>query len=116
MPTRWLMLLVLFLRAPIAYQFQTMGLVGPFFVDALTIDFAALATAIGLYMLPGVIFALPDGMLRQRFGGKRIVLLGLALMAAGGVLTGADSLSLVVVDRLLSGVGAVLISVLMTKM
>ena len=50
-------------------------------MDALAIDFASLGALIGLYMLPGVVIALPGGMLGQRFGAKRVVLVGLALMA-----------------------------------
>jgi predicted MFS family arabinose efflux permease len=117
MPTRWLMLLVLFLaRTAMAYQFQTVGSCGPFLVDALGIDYAVLGTLIGLYMLPGIVFALPGGVLGQRFGAKGIVLPGLALMVLGGALTASESVAVIVAGRALSGTGAVLINVLMTKM
>ena len=48
----------------------------------------ALGLLIGLYMLPGIVIALPGGMLGQRFGAKRVVLVGLALMTIGGALMG----------------------------
>src|SRR5882757_7033848 len=80
----WLMLAVLFLaRTTMALQFQTVASTGPFLLDALGIDFAALGALIGLYMLPGVVIALPGGLFGQRFGAKRVVLAGLVLMALG---------------------------------
>src|SRR5262245_38182851 len=114
---RWIILLVLFLaRTAMAYQFQTVGALGPILVDALKIDFAWVGTLIGLYMLPGAIFALPGGLLGQRYGAKNLVLIGLSLMVAGGSLTATDSFPIVASGRLISGVGAVLINVVMTKM
>src|SRR6266511_1267646 len=114
---RWLMLFVLFVaRTEMAYQFQTVAAIGPLLVEAWRIDFTLLGTLIGLYMLPGVIFALPGGLLGQRFGAKRVVLIGLALMAGGGALMATDSFLLAVAGRVISGIGAVLINVLMTKM
>ena len=87
--SRWLILAVLFLaRTVMACQFQTVGSVGPVLVEALGIGYAQLGTLIGLYMLPGVVFALPGGLLGQRFGPKNVVLAGLVLMVAGGILTG----------------------------
>ena len=77
--SRWSILAVLFFaRAAMAYQFQTVASVGPILIDTLHIDYSALGTLIGLYMLPGVVFALPGGMLGQRFGSKQVVLAGLA--------------------------------------
>src|SRR5262245_17325255 len=114
---RWIILLVLFLaRTVMAYQFQTVGALGLILVDALKIDFVWLGTLIGLYMLPGAVFSLPGGLLGQRYGAKNIVLVGLALMVAGGVLTATASFPIVAVGRLISGIGAVLINVVMTKM
>ena len=116
-PARWQMLFVLFLaRTAMAYQFQTVASDGPFLIDRFGIGFAQLGTLIGLYMLPGIVIALPGGMLGQRFGVKRMVLIGLALMAMGGVLMGMESVGLVFVGRLVSGLGAVFVNVLMTKM
>ena len=115
---RWLMLAVLFLaRTAMALQFQTVGSVGPFLMDALAIDFASLGALIGLYMLPGIAIALPGGMLGQRFGAKRVVLAGLALMAIGGVMMGVSgSFAAAAAGRLISGTGAVLLTVQVAKM
>ena len=78
---RWLILLVLFIaRAAIALQFQSIPALSPLLVDTLRIDYALLGTLVGLYMLPGVIFSLPGGVLGQRFGDKQIAVLGRSLM------------------------------------
>jgi cyanate permease len=67
-------------------------------------------------MLPGTVFALPGGLLGQRYGAKNIVLVGLLLMAIGGALTAMELFPIAVSGRLISGTGAVLINVIMTKM
>ena len=115
---RWTILALLFLaRAAMGFQFQTVGSTAPVLVDTLALDYAALGTLIGLYMVPGVFIALPGGVLGARFGTKTVVLAGLALMAAGGVLMGLSTSFIgLSVGRLLSGTGAVLMNVLMTKM
>src|SRR4051812_26123944 len=94
-PTRWRMLLVLFLaRTAMAYQFQTVPSAGPFLIENLHLDFAHLGTLIGLYMFPGIVIALPGGMLARDFGAERMVLTGLALMVLGGAIMGVDSVFL----------------------
>src|SRR5215475_9511501 len=110
---RWLMLAVLFLaRTAMALQFQTVASASPFLIDALAIDFASLGALIGLFMLPGVVIALPGGMLGQRFGAKRVLLAGLVLMAVGGVMMGlSSSFAMTAAGRIVSGTGAVFVTV-----
>ena len=115
---RWLMLAVLFLaRSAMALQFQTVASTGPLLLDAFAIDFASLGALIGLYMLPGIVIALPGGVLGQYLGTKRVVLIGLGLMAIGGALMGfSSSFAVAAAGRLICGTGAVLFNVLITKM
>ena len=115
---RWLILAVLFLaRTAMGFQFQSVASVSPFLIDELAIDYTMLGTLIGLYNLPGIVLALPGGMLGKRFGDKQVVLAGLAMMALGGVLVGmADDYATAVVGRTLSGCGGVLLNILLTKM
>jgi MFS family permease len=116
-PTRWRMLMVLFLaRTAMAYQFQTVPSAGPFLVEDLGITFAELGTLIGLYMLPGIVVALPGGLLARAWGTERMVLAGLVLMVIGGAMMGTEQGFLVFAGRLVSGLGAVFVNVLMTKM
>jgi MFS family permease len=81
------------------------------------IEYAAIGSLIGFYMLPGVVLAFPGGMIGKRFGDKRVVLLGLAIMTIASVLIGfSKSYSVAAIGRVLGGMGAILMNVLMTKM
>jgi len=118
MDARWLALIVLTMtRASMGFQFQAPASVSPLLIEGLAISHAEIGFLIGLYMLPGIALAFPGGLLGRRFGDKRIVAVGLVLMTAGGALVGlADSYAALVAGRLVSGIGAVLLNVLMTKM
>ncbi len=115
---RWFILAVLFVaRVTMGFQFQTVGSLSAQLVDGLSIDYAELGTLIGFYMLPGMIIALPGGLLGRQFGEKRMVVLGFALMAIGGALMAwSDTYAGMSAGRILSGVGAVLMNVLTAKM
>jgi predicted MFS family arabinose efflux permease len=117
-PNRWFILTVLFLaRTAMGLQFQTVGSVGPILVDGLGIDYAGVGLLIGLYLFPGIFIALPGGMLGERFGAKVVAIVGLALMIAGGVVMGLSAwFPALAMGRLISGVGAVLMNVMLTKM
>lgn len=113
---RWLVFAALFAaRTTIAYQFQSIASLGPFLLDALALDFATLGALIGCYMLPGVLLALPGGLLDQRFGAKRILILGLVLMAAGGLVMATTSIPLLFVGRVVSGAGAAILNVVLAR-
>ena len=118
MEARWAALVVLTTaRASMGFQFQSLASVSPMLVRDLGIGYADVGFLIGLYMLPGIALALPGGVLGQRFGDKRMVGLGLGLMAAGGVLSGlAETYVMLMAGRFVSGVGAILLNVLMSKM
>src|SRR3954451_1486694 len=115
---RWLILLVLFIaRAAIAFQFQSIPALSPLLVDSLQIDYALLGTLVGVYMLPGVIFSLPGGLLGQRFGDKQIAVFGLSLMVLGGLWVGLSGTYLSAsLGRIASGGGAVLLNIVLAKM
>jgi predicted MFS family arabinose efflux permease len=112
------MLGVLFLvRFALGYQFQAAGSVGSMLVRDLGIDWADLGFLVGAFLLPGLVVSVPGGFLGQRFGDKRVVLVGIAVMAAGGVVSAvADSYHLILAGRLVSGIGAVFQLVLVNKM
>lgn len=115
---RWLILAVLFLtRTAMGFQFQAVATLAPDLVTELGIDYTQLGLLIGFYLLPGIATAYPGGLLGRRFGDKRIVILGLALMVVGGVLTGIrHDYAIFLAGRLVSGTGAVLLNVQLTKM
>jgi len=116
--TRWLALGVLTVaRISMGFQFQSVASVAIELRGIFGLTYADIGLLIGLYMSPGLMLALPGGMLGQRFGDKRMVLLGLALMTLGALLMGlADTWWELAAGRVLSGVGGVLLNVLMAKM
>jgi predicted MFS family arabinose efflux permease len=116
--SRWPILCVLlFARTAMGLQFQSIGAVSPLLVRDLGLDFALLGFLIGVWMLPGVLVAIPGGLLGRRFGDKQAVVAGLALMAVGTWwLAAAGSYADAVAGRLVSGTGAVLLNVLLAKM
>lgn len=115
---RWLALAVLTVaRAAMGFQFQAPAAVGPLLLEELPVGASEIGFLIGLYMLPGVMLALPAGLFGARFADTRIVAIGLALMAGGGLFMGfAESYPALVAGRAISGVGAVLLNVFMAKM
>lgn len=118
MNNRWMALALVFVaRASMGFQFQSIASVGPLVVADLDLSYAQLGTLIGLYMLPGAFFALPGGVIGPRLGERRVVVAGLALMVVGGLLTAAaGGFAGAVAGRLLSGIGAVVMNILMSKL
>ena len=114
----WLILATLTLaRTTMGFQFQSVAAVGPLLTSNSTVTHTELGALIGIYLLPGALFAIPGGWLGKRFGDKRIVLSGLVMMTLGGALLAlSDTYEIMLTGRLLSGLGAVLLNVLVTKM
>ena len=99
------------------FQFQSIASVSPFLVRDMAIGYTEIGTLIGLFMLPGIVIALPGGLLGKSLGDKRVCTFGLALMVLGGILVGiSQSYTMAFTGRLLSGIGAVLFNVVLTKM
>lgn len=114
---RWGILLTLFLaRIAMGYQFQSIASVSGPLQEAFDISHAAVGTLVGLYLLPGILIAIPGGILGGRLGDRRAILLGLGLMAAGGVLGGfATDHALLISGRLLAGVGVIFLFIMIPK-
>jgi MFS family permease len=118
MANRWVALAIVFVtRTSMGFQFQSVAAVAPLMVAELQLTWVQLGSLIGLYMLPGAVFALPGGVLGHRFGERRTVVASLALMVAGGLVTAvAHGFAAAAAGRLLSGVGAVLMNIMLAKM
>jgi len=103
-------------RIAFGYQVQDVASLGPQLVRAFGMDFALLGTLVGVYMAPGVVVAIPVGLVARRFGDRRVVAVGLALMALGSVLSAAAfGPTGIGVGRAVSGTGAVALTVLQGK-
>jgi MFS family permease len=71
-------------------------------------DPALVGLAMGIYGLTQAVLQLPLGMASDRFGRKRVIVLGLLVFAGGSLLAAlADSLTGLLVGRALQGAGAV---------
>jgi MFS family permease len=118
MGNRWVALALVFVtRTSMGFQFQAVASVAPLMIADLGLTYAQFGWVFGLYMLPGAFVALPGGVLGQRFGERRLVVVGLALMVAGGVLTAAaGGLGIAVAGRIISGGGAVVMNILLAKL
>src|ERR1051325_2567855 len=105
--SRWLMLAVLFMaRFVLGYQFQSAGSVAPFLIRDFGIDYTQVGLLVGGFILPGIAISLPSGFLGRRFGDKQIVLAGMLLMIAGGIVTTlANSFEVLLGGRILAGIG-----------
>ncbi len=118
MDARWSALAVLTAaRASLGFQFQSVASVSTPLLGEFGLTYADLGLLVGLYFLPGIALAFPGAWLSRRFGDTHVVLLGLGLMAVGGMVSGlANSHATLAAGRCLSGVGGVLLNVLMAKM
>jgi predicted MFS family arabinose efflux permease len=112
------MLAILFAaRAATGFQFQSLGSSAPMLMQDLAIDYSEIGMLIGAYLLPGVIVALPAGLLGRRFSEKTLGLVGLSLMVISGIaLSAADSFVTALVARLIGGAGATIVILVATKM
>lgn len=71
-------------------------------------DAARVGLAMGIYGLTQAVLQLPLGMASDRFGRKRVIVLGLLVFAGGSLLAAlADTLTGLLVGRALQGAGAV---------
>jgi len=117
MATRWIVLAGCILaRVAFAYQFQSLAVVAPGFIREFGLDALSVGTLVGLYMLPGFFLAIPGGMLSQWVGERRFLTGCLATMVAGALICGfASGYWSICVGRLLSGLGAIGLNVVMAK-
>jgi predicted MFS family arabinose efflux permease len=116
--SRWAALAVLFLtRVWMGFQFQSIPPIAPLLVAELGINYTQVGLLIGLYMLPGIAIAIPGALLGVAVGDRQVVMIGLALMGLGGLLTvHGGAFWPAAAGRVVSGVGAVALNVQMMKM
>lgn len=111
----WLFGVLFAARTAVAFQFQSVPAIGPYLVEAQGITFGTLGLLIGSYMLPGVLLAIPSGMLDKRLGSGRALALGLSAMVLGGLVMLGGTPTLLFAGRILSGAGAVVLNVVLAK-
>jgi MFS family permease len=118
MANRWSILAILFgVRATMGFQFQSVPAVAPLLAHDFGVGFGDIGLLIGLYLAPGIVVAFPGGAIGRKLGDKPVVVAGLALMIAGGVVMAVVSTwNGQIAGRLIAGMGGVLLNVSMSKM
>jgi predicted MFS family arabinose efflux permease len=118
MTSRWHVLGLLFLvRTTMAFQFESVAAIGPVLQRQFNVGLPDIGMLIGLYLLPGVVIALPGGAIGRALGDKRTVLVGCAIMFVGNVIMAfSDLWAAQVGGRLLTGIGGVVLNVVSSKM
>jgi MFS family permease len=112
-----MLLVIFFTRTSLGFQFQSIAALTPFLVSAFDLSWAQVGLLMGLFMLPGVVFALPGGLLGQRFGSLRVVIAGLILLIVGGMLVSyAGGFVSAALGRTLAGIGGVLVNIMLARM
>ena len=116
--SRWVMLAVVFFtRLSMGFMFQAVASIAPFLIEDLNLSYGQVGLLMGLFLLPGLVVALPGGALGQRYGTKRVALVGLALMVIGGLFTAwSASFLQACAGRIVSGTGGILLNLLLAKM
>jgi MFS family permease len=115
---RWVALAALFtVRLTMSFQFENVAAVAPLMQRNLGVSLAEIGFLIGVYLLPGVLLAIPGGAIGRHFGDRRAVCGGLLLTIIGGIVTVVWSdWNAQLIGRLVAGAGGVMLSVVMTKM
>jgi predicted MFS family arabinose efflux permease len=85
-------------------------------MQGLALDIVEIGTLAGLFMSPGLLLAVPGGMISQKVGERRFLIACLLAMTFGGLLCGfAEGCWTLWLGRLSSGFGAIGINVAMSK-
>jgi len=113
----WMILLTVALaRVAFGFQFQTVATLAPQLIDAYRLDYTQLGTLIGLFVAPGILLALPLGLLGRRFGEGGVVGAGLVLLTLGPLLSGYPGGAFGIgISRIVAGAGSVAMIVLQNK-
>lgn len=116
--SRWLILALLFAcRTGLGFQFQTLGSVSESLTAELGFSYTEIGTLIGLFMLPGLVLALPAGYAGRHFQDRTLVGLAFLCLGAGGAIAAiAHGFGLLGLGRIAAGAGFVFGTIYLTKM
>jgi predicted MFS family arabinose efflux permease len=115
---RWTLLALLFVcRMALGYQFQALGSVSDALGAQMGLGQAEIGLLIGLFMLPGLVLALPAGYAGRHVADRTLVAGGLLALALGGALAAvAESFGMLAGARVAAGAGFVVSTLYFTKM
>ena len=117
MPKRWTVLIGLITaRVALGFHLQVLAVVGPGFVADFSISNAELGLLIGIFLVPGIVLALPGGALIHRFGERSVIVLSLLVMTLGALVAAhGTGFWAMFFARLRGGAGGVMITVSAAK-
>ncbi len=115
---RWRILALLFLaRIGLGFQFQTLTSVGDDLVVAFGLTQVEIGALIGFFLAPGLFLALPAGLATRLASDRVLTSLGLATLAAGGLISAvAADTWMIGAGRLVAGAGFLVSTLYFTKM
>ncbi|MHB1007337.1 MAG: MFS transporter [Chloroflexota bacterium] len=88
-------------------QMYMLGIIVPYLLAELQLSYALAGTLVSAYLLSIALVITPVGILGDRLGGRRVLIVGTATMIAGSFLFAvADSFSVAFVSRIITGLGA----------
>lgn len=97
-------------------QFQAVPALAPFLVAEFGLSYTDIGVLTGLFMFPGIVLAVPGGLLANWIGDKLTLAAGLSVMLGSALLFATtESYGVMVWSRILSGSGAVMIAILLPK-
>lgn len=115
---RWRILFLLAsARLALGLQFQTVASTSEYLIQDFGLDYAQIGTLIGLFMLPGMLLAIPSGMAGRWISDRVLTSIALALLGIGGVVAAsANGEATIGIGRLICGIGFVVANIYFTKM
>lgn len=115
---RWRILILLATaRLALGLQFQTLASTSEYLIADFALDYTQIGTLIGLFMLPGLFFAIPAGFAGRWASDRVLTTSGMACICLGGVIAAtADGATQIGVGRIVSGIGFVTTTIYLTKM
>ena len=113
----WVLALLCVSRIGLGFQFQTMGSVAEPVVADLGLNYTEIGTLIGLFMLPGLVLAIPAGIASRYASDRWLTGAGLALLGLGGAIAAvAEGFGMLALGRMACGAGFVLSTLYVAKM
>lgn len=113
----WMLALLFFARIALGFQFQTVASVGGDLVTVFGIDYSDVGFLIGLFMVPGLVLALPAGAMGRYVSDRGLAFAGLSALALGGLVSGVGPGPVTIgLGRLVAGAGFLLSTLYFTKM
>ena len=112
-PYAWVILFAVFVASVAAPLNQNkVPPLMPVLMDAFAINLSEAGLLMSVFSVTGLLLALPAGFITQRFGPKVTGLIAVGSLAVGAIIGAmADSMSLLLVSRVVEGVGMGLIAV-----